>query len=223
MADNSKIKIIAVEGLIKSDNTRLTKALAKLMAARPILEETHQAPLISFPSSDPQDFTFKKHLLRLIDRHRAQKQLWQTEIFHDIVISDYLFYADRIYARLSLPPEDMPLYELIIDFMEKEVAIPDLVIYLQRQPASVMEKLSVYYHARKPGLHAELLNENYVTSLCNEFNEFFLCYRWSPVLIVNANRFSPDNEQHALDLYHKIQKPFTGVLFYNPPVPEFIK
>lgn len=215
MADSSKIKIIAIEGLIKRDNAVLAKSMAAAMNGLLICDSDQVAPVLNIASQDPKDFQFKKHILRLIDRYKAQRRLWQTDIFHEFIISDYLFYADRIYANVSVNPDDMPLYEHLIEMMEKEVAIPDLVIYLQRSSDTVIELMSGGESERKNKTNQ--FNQPYIESLCDEFNEFFLWYRWSPVLIVNANQFDPDRQDHVQDLIQKIQKPFSGVLYYNPP------
>lgn len=174
--------------------------------------------MIDLHSSDPQDLIFKKHILRLLDRYKAQKQIVQTEIFHERIISDYLFYADRIYANLKLEPEELKLYDTVFNFMEKEVAIPDLVIYLQNHPDSVLEKLYAHYGIINNLKGKNSIDENYVRTLNEEFNEFFMYFRWAPVMIVNATQLNPEDPKHVQDLLFKIQRPFSGVIFYNPPV-----
>lgn len=174
--------------------------------------------MIDLHSSDPKDLIFKKHLLRLLDRYKAQKQIVQTEIFHEQVISDYLFYADRIYANLKLEPEDLTLYDTMFSFMEKEVAIPDLVIYLQNNTDTVLEKLYANYGIKNNLKGKNSIDENYVRALNEEFNDFFMYFRWAPVLIVNANQLNPEEPAHVQDLFFKMQRPISGVIFYNPPV-----
>jgi deoxyguanosine kinase len=215
---NEKIKFIAIEGVIKRDTSALAKALAAFSNARLISEETAASPLIDVSSSDPKDLVFKKHLLRLVDRFKALTQLAQTEIFYTQVISDFLFYADRVYANLKLEPEDWPLYEAIASYMEKEVAVPDLVIYLQSNSETILEKM-YRRHELKSSRHGHgAIDEDYVVSLNEEFNQFFMYYRWSPVLIVNANQLDPENPMHAQDLFQKIQRNISGIIYYNPPV-----
>ncbi|MBL7994574.1 deoxynucleoside kinase [bacterium] len=212
-----KIKLIAVEGIVKRNNTLLAKHLATLTNARTILEEDGASSMIDVNSSDPRDLIFKKHILRLLDRYKSQKQIVQTEIFHDQIISDYLFYADRIYANLKLESEDLSLYDTLFNFMEKEVAIPDLVIYLQNNTETVLEKLYANYGIKNNLTGKNSIDENYVRTLNEEFNEFFMYFRWAPVMIVNANQLNPDDPNHVQDLIFKMQRPFSGVIFYNPP------
>ncbi|KAB2878033.1 hypothetical protein F9K33_14645 [bacterium] len=213
-----KIKLIAVEGIVKRNNTLLAKHLASLTNARTILEEDGASSMIDVNSSDPKDLIFKKHMLRLLDRYKSQKQIVQTEIFHDQIISDYLFYADRIYANLKLESEDLSLYDTLFNFMEKEVAIPDFVIYLQNNTETVLEKLYANYGIKNNLMGKNSIDENYVRTLNEEFNEFFMYFRWAPVMIVNANQLNPEDPKHVQDLIFKMQRPFSGVIFYNPPI-----
>lgn len=217
MTTQKKIKLIAIEGIVKSNNTLLAKNLASISHARTILEEDGASPIIDLHCADPKDLVFKKHILRLLDRYKAQKEIVQTEIFYDQVISDYLFFADRIYANLKLEPEDTALYEAMFNFMEKEVAIPDLVIYLQHSTDTVLEKLYANYGIKNNLKGRNAIDENYVRTLNEEFNEFFMYFRWAPVLIINANQLNPENPKHVEDLLFKMQRPISGVIFYNPP------
>lgn len=216
MAQRDDIKFIAVDGIVKRDNTALAKALSSVMHAEPMLEENAVTPMIDFQSSDPKDFLFKKHILRLIDRYKQQRQLRQTEIFYERVVTDYLFYTDRIYANLKLDSGDLQIYEALLDSMEKELPIPDMVIYLQSNPETVMDKLATNYGLR--GKHA--IDAAYIQSLNDEFNQFFLHFAWSPVLIVNGNQFHPSDHRLTQGLLQKISKHDGGIAYYNPPVME---
>jgi deoxyadenosine/deoxycytidine kinase len=217
LALQNKIKLIAIEGIVKSNNTLLAKQMAAMSNARTILEEENSTPLIDLQSSDPKDLVFKKHLLRLLDRYKAQKYNLQTEIFHEQVISDYLFYADRIYANLKLDKEDLALYDTLFTQMEKEIALPDLVIYLQNNTDAVLEKLHTHYGIRSHQRGKNSIDEDYIRDLNEEFDEFFMYFRWAPVLIVNANQLNPENPKHVEDLLFKMQRNISGVIFYNPP------
>src|SRR5205085_2033087 len=46
-------------------------------------------------------------------------------------VSDYLFAKDRIFASITLDPNELALYERIYEHLGPRVMKPDLVIYLQ--------------------------------------------------------------------------------------------
>ena len=212
MKRTEKLRLIAIEGILKSQNTALARALARVSRGELVLEADSSTPFVDFTSRDPQDLNFKKHLLRLIDRFKAQKQMNQTDMFGDSYVCDYLFFADRIYANCRLRADEKTLYDVMMAHMEKEVAIPDLVIYLQTTPDQILESLTAQYGKKQS------FDEDYIKTLNNEFNEFFLYYRWSSVLIINASQLDQKKSSHVNELYQKMQRPFAGVIFYNPPI-----
>jgi len=210
-------KFIAIDGILKNENTALAKALATALSARTALEEDFSEPLIDFYSADPRDLAFKKQILKLIDRYSLQKELRQTEIFYEQVITDHLFYSDRIYANLKLGVEELNLYETMLDAMERDVPVPDLVIYLQSNFETIMERLNKSYGILRPGRSKQAIDEKYIHALNEEFNQFFLHYRWSPVLIINANQFHSTNPKHIDGLIQRINRPISEITYYNPP------
>ncbi len=211
------MKFIAIEGAIKGDATALGRQLANRIGAELLLEEAFVSPFVDISSSDPQDMLFKKHILRLMERFQAQKKLTQTEIFYDRVLCDYLFYADRIYANLRLTEEQLALYDVMMNFMEREIAIPDLVIYLQSDTETIVEKMQARHALQNNSRDRKKMDEEYIKALNEEFDQFFIYYRWSPVLIVNANSLDVDNPGHVDDLYERVQGQLSGVVYYNPP------
>lgn len=211
----SELRFIAVDGVLRRKNTLLAKAVARRLNGREVLEETAVGPMIEVYSHDPDDLAFKKQLLRLIDRFKVQKQIVQTEIFYDAVVSDYLLYCDRIHAHLRLKPEDLSLYETLLNQMERELAIPDLVIYLQSSPDYLMDTLRDNYAVPKGQRSRPELDEAYIRSLVDEYNQFFLHFRWSPLLIVNAVQFDPENPHQVDHLIAQMSR-VSGIRYYNP-------
>lgn len=216
MSDTPHIRFIAIEGVIRRTNTALARTLTSVVNAQIVLDEMGASPMVDFRSSDPDDHRLKRHILRLIDRYKTQKQLWQTEMFHEVVISDYLFYADRIYANLKLSAEDLAIYDVLMDSMEKDVVVPDLIVYLQSNPENIMEKFYASYDVKKNARTRDAFDEEYVHQLNNEFNQFFVHFAWCPVLIVNANQLDPEDQKQVELLWQKIQRHVAGIGFYNP-------
>lgn len=215
MSESADIRFIAIDGVLRRTNCSLAKALSTQLNGRAILEENVVGPFVEMNSGDPEDVVFKKHLLRLIDRYRVQRQIVQTEMFYDAVISDYLFYCDRIHANLRLREEDRVLYDVLMNQMERELAIPDMVIYLQTSPDHLLRTLRESYGISKAHWNRPMLDETYITNLVDEYNQFFLHFRWAPLLIVNAMQFDPENAHQVDRLIHQMSR-VTGIRYFNP-------
>ena len=66
--------------------------------------------------------------------------------------------------------------------MRVDAPVPDLVIYLQANPDTLMDRIE------HRGISAErLIDRGYLEQLNEVYSEFFLYYDAAPLLIVNAN------------------------------------
>ena len=67
----------------------------------------------------PSGTLFQTQLFFLLSRYRQQQELRQTEVFHKLVISDYMFVKDRLFASLNLDDKEMSLYDSVAKILEK--------------------------------------------------------------------------------------------------------
>ena len=53
-------------------------------------------------------------------------QLAQRELFNSVVVIDYLFQRDKVFARLNLEDHEYNLYEQIFNLIDAKLPKPDL-------------------------------------------------------------------------------------------------
>jgi len=207
-----KFNYIAVEGVIASGKTSLAKLLAKELNAKLLLEEPEKNPFLTYFYQNPERFAFQTQIYFLLNRHNQQMGVKQQELFHDAIISDYIFLKDRIFASVTLNEHDFALYEKVASLLKKELIVPDLVIYLQTSIQKVMENISkrnYYYEQNIP--------ENYIKELMEAYNQFFFHYNESSILIVNVSEIDfVNNKEDFEKILHYIKNPFGGTKFINP-------
>ena len=63
-------------------------------------------------------------------------------MFQNLVITDYMFVKDRLFASLNLNEKEMSLYDTVANMMERNVIHPDLVIFLQADTGTLMKNIS---------------------------------------------------------------------------------
>ncbi|HDG67556.1 MAG TPA: deoxynucleoside kinase, partial [candidate division Zixibacteria bacterium] len=89
---------IAVEGAIGSGKTILVEALARRLGAEKIELSPEENPFLQDFYRNPERFAFQTQLFFLLERHKLMLRLFEIDLFHQVVVSDFVFERDRLYA-----------------------------------------------------------------------------------------------------------------------------
>ena len=203
---------VAIEGPIGVGKTSLAKLLAEKLGARTVLEDFEDNPFLSDFYEDPERFAFQTQLNFLIQRYQQQQELRQIDIFHNLLITDYMFIKDRLFASLNLNEKEMNLYDTIANLLEKNVINPDLVIYLQGDTDTLMKNIS----KRNRSFEVNI-SYKYIDGLNEVYNEYFFRYQDTPLIIINTNNIDFVNNFNDLEeVIQCIREPISGTKFFNP-------
>ena len=133
---------IAIEGTIGVGKSSLAQMLGERLQANLILEEFENNPFLVDFYNNPERFAFQTQLFFLLSRYRQQQELHQTDLFTKTIITDYMFIKDRLFAALNLNDKEMSLYNSVSMILEKNVTIPDMVIFLQSDTDRLMHNIT---------------------------------------------------------------------------------
>jgi deoxyadenosine/deoxycytidine kinase len=210
-----EIRFIAIEGVIGAGKTTLTKMLAEKLGARLVLERFEENPFLAKFYEDADRYAFQTQIFFLLSRYRQQQELFQADLFHSHLVSDYIFEKDKIFAYLTLKDEELKLYESLLSSIEKNIPQPDLVIYLQSSVERLMKNIRM--RGRKM---EENMSEAYIAELNEAYNYFFFRYKSAPLLIVKATDIDFVNKKADFeDLLEQVLRPNKApVEYYNPTV-----
>lgn len=203
---------VAIEGVIGVGKTSLARLLSEHLNARLVLEKFEENPFLPDFYTDPDRYAFQTQLFFLLSRYRQQQEIKQTDIFHKLVITDYMFVKDRLFASLNLDEKEIPLYDAVATLLEKNVLTPDMVIYLQADTNCLMGRII----SRGRDFEKNISHE-YINALNQVYNEYFFRYQDSPLLIINTNDLDfVHNKDDLEEVIRYIQQPVTGTKFFNP-------
>jgi deoxyadenosine/deoxycytidine kinase len=211
----TKIKYIAIEGVIGAGKTSLARMIAEKLNAKLVLESFEDNPFLEKFYKNPRRYALHTQMYFLLSRYKQLLELRQDDLFHNYIISDYIFEKDKIFAYLNLADDELELYEKMVAFIERNLQTPDLVIYLQ----STVERLMA--NINKRGRAAEkTMSETYIKDLNEAYNYFFFRFKASRVMIVNATEIDFVNNKYDFDeLVAEILKPEHGnIEYFNPSV-----
>jgi len=204
-------KYIAIEGVIGAGKTTLATILADRLTAELKLEEVEENPFLSKFYDDMRGYAFQTQIFFLLSRYRQQRELAQTSLFAQRVISDYMFAKDRIFAYINLNDDELMLYEKLVEILEKDIVSPDVVIYLQASTDVLMERI----HKRGRPFERNMPRE-YIETLNQAYNHFFFHYDDSPLIIVNTDSLDlPRSEDDIQKLLEMIETHTKGTIYYS--------
>jgi deoxyguanosine kinase len=190
-----KYKYVVVEGPIGVGKTTLVHKLAESFKAQTLLERPDENPFLEKFYRDAGRYALPTQMFFLFQRMNQLRDLAQTDLFDTRVISDFLLDKDPIFARLTLGDDELNLYQQLYEHLRPQAAAPDLVIYLQAQPETLIERV------KKRGVAMEAgLSEKYLYRLCESYSRFFYHYDAAPLLIVNTEHLNPIERAEDFDL-----------------------
>ncbi len=203
---------VAIEGVIGVGKTSLANLLGDRLNAKLVLEKFEENPFLTDFYRDPERYAFQTQLFFLLSRYRQQQETRQTDMFHKLVITDYMFEKDRLFASLNLDDNEITLYDSVANLLQRNVIPPDLVIYLQADTGTLMSRI----RSRQRDFE-KAISSDYIDALTQVYNEFFFRYESSPLLIINTNDIDfVNNEKDLEEVIGYIRQPVSGTKFYNP-------
>jgi len=203
---------IAIEGPIGVGKTSLANLMAKELGARLVLEEFAENPFLPDFYKDPERYAFQTQLFFLLQRYRQQQELRQVDMFQKLLVTDYMFVKDRLFASLNLNEKEMQLYDTVANLLERNIIKPDLVIYLQADTDTLMKNISL----RGREMENEITYE-YIDALSQVYTEYFFRYQETPLVIINTNNIDfVHNEKDFQEVIQYIRQPVSGTKFFNP-------
>lgn len=201
MADGlERFRHIAVEGPIGVGKTTLARRLAGRLGAELLLERPQDNPFLERFYADMPGYALQVQLAFLFQRVKQVQSLAQPGMFAQAVVSDFVFAKDALFARLTLSDDEHRLYRQMHTQLAPQLPEPDLVIWLQAGPATLLQRI------RRRGIAAEQgIEAGYLQRVCDAYVEYFHAYDGAPVFAVGTEQFNPvDNDADLVVLVERL-------------------
>lgn len=204
-------RFIALEGPIRVGKTSLADILAgRLNAAR--LRDIENNPFLESFYRDRPGAAFQAQLYFLLARYRQLKQLDLAATPDRVVISDYLFEKDKIFAYLNLSDAELDLYNQYYELFAEQVPIPDLVIYLQATPEALRKRIQ---KKNAPAEHQ--ISDEYLEEVVRAYEHYFFQYKSSDLLVIETSEIDfIDRNEDLQKLLQRLSQPVRGTQYFLP-------
>ena len=201
-------KYIAIEGAIGVGKTTLAQSISNTMKCQTLFEDYEDNPFLKKFYDENQTNSFSTQLYFLLKRIEQSEKINRTD---DMLISDFYFGKDELFARLNLSEIEFQMYNSIKNKLNFIPPIPDLIIYLQASSDILMERI------RKRGLDIEKhIKKEYIESVNEIYMKHFHEYKDSPVLIINTSNVDIHNKDDYQMLIEEISSDINGKKYFNP-------
>ncbi|WP_417874341.1 2-amino-4-hydroxy-6-hydroxymethyldihydropteridine diphosphokinase [Xanthomarina gelatinilytica] len=199
----SNYNYIAIEGNIGAGKTSLATMISKDFNAKLILERFAENPFLPKFYEDVKRYAFTLEMSFLADRYQQiSDDLSQLDLFKDFIISDYDIFKSLIFSKITLPEDEFKLYRKLFYLMYKDIAKPELYVYLYQNTARLQENI------KKRGREYELNIENeYLDKINSGYLEFLKNQSELHVKIIDiSERDFVDNRKDYLWILNEICK-----------------
>ena len=204
-------RYIAVEGPIRVGKSTLAGILAERLNAQRVMEPEANPFLGAFYQGE-RGAAFQTQFTFLVRRFEQLQGLDLGPRSQKIVVADYIFEKDKLFACLNLNDEELDTYNRYYNYFREQLPTPDLVIYLQATPDVLKKRLK---KKNAPGERA--VSDEYLEEVVKAYEHFFFHYTSSDLLIVNTSDIDFVEHNEALQvLLRKVSAPIKGTQYFQP-------
>ncbi|GGY26493.1 deoxynucleoside kinase [Paludibacterium paludis] len=181
----TNLRYVVVEGPIGAGKSSLAKRLAAHWNAHLLAEEPDANPFLPRFYRNMTHHGLAAQLSFLLQRADIARSMLSGDMPAPVVVSDFMFEKDALFASLNLDEEELALYRRLAVSVMPEHPVPDLVIYLQASESVLLERVAARatdYEMNFP--------EGYLKRVHAGYSEFFHQYDSAPMLIVNTDHLN---------------------------------
>ena len=204
-------RYIAVEGPIRVGKSTLATILADRLNAQRVTDPEQSSLLRAFYDGEA-GAAFQAQFAFMIRRFEQLQALDLGARSQKVVISDFIFEKDKLFACLNLSDLELETYNRYYHYFREQLPTPDLVIYLQATPEVLKKRLK---KKNAPGEKA--ISEEYLEEVIKAYEHFFFHYTSSDLLIVNTSEIDfVERNEDLQELLRKVSAPIKGTQYFLP-------
>ena len=198
---------IAIEGVIGIGKTTLARLLQPRFQSTVLLEVFEENPFLADFYSDRERYAFQTQIFFLLSRYHQQNRAVPDALQKGMLVSDYTFAKDELFAWLNLKDDELAMYGRVHAALSEKIPKPNLIVYLKADHDVVMRRIALrdrpyerdmdpnYIQQLSQAYEAWLSNLSDVSVLTLEVGQLDFLAREDDLDLVGSQVESPLREQ----------------------------
>lgn len=178
-------RFIVIEGLIGVGKTSLCRLLRDRWGATLVLEPWDDNPFLAAFYTDQARFAFPTQMFYLASRYGQQQALARGDLSGQLVVADYLFEKDRLFAEETLQGDEMKLYDRFAGLLGGTLPAPEFVLFLDAPTDVILKRI-----ARRAIEAEQVIEGSYLDSLRRRYYRLWDRYDASPVYVLDSSQLN---------------------------------
>jgi deoxyguanosine kinase len=193
-----KPQLVSVAGIIGVGKTTLAKKLREILACQVLFEAYDTNPFLPAVYAGTKALALDSQLYFLTSRIA---QLNPDKLARGrLVISDYVFDKELIYAGRLLDAQQLSLYRQIYPLSADKVTSPVLVVYLTDSSQNCLERI----HSRNRS-YEQKIDLSFLEALAGDYDRLFAGWKACPVIRFSMSEFDCRIDKNVRHLAEQIK------------------
>lgn len=196
--DANRAQLVSIAGIIGVGKTTLTKKLTEVLKGKTLLEAYDTNPFMPAVYAGDTEMALDSQLYFLTSR---VGQLNQNILKPgELVISDYIFDKELIYARCLLDEQQLPLYQQTHQLLCSKVSKPVLAIYMTDTIQRCLERI---HRRNRP--YEQKIEPKFLENLNRDYEELFAEWKICPLIRISTSKFDCTKQSNVDNLANQIK------------------
>lgn len=191
-------QIISIAGIIGVGKTTLARKLSNLLGCELLLEPYETNPFLPEVYAGRKELALDSQLYFLAGRNEQLNSGTLTP--GQLVVTDYIFKKELIFARRLLDAQQLSLYERIYDSIAANIPSPVLAIYLQDSPGKCLERI---HKRNRP--YEQQVEVEFLEAISADYDRLFDDWKNCPIIRLSASELDYTEDAGFNNLANQIK------------------